>query len=172
MKRPFVQTIHLSIGTAVLMLSASAIAQPAPVTAPAPAAVAVLRKDRVLGPGIYVSDPQRSLRFYRDGLGMKVRMQFGPAERPDTIVGFGDDTTEPSVMLLSDRAGAERRKIEHAHGFDRFVVFVTDIEGVSRRLRELGFAPGDIRLVHGTSLMMMATDPDGYRVEIIGNKPG
>ena len=46
-----------------------------------------------------------------------------------------------------------------------------DTPALAERLRAAGFAASLPREVHGTSMMMMVTDPDGYRVEIIDTKP-
>ena len=148
---------------AVLPLS-GALAQPAA----APAAPAM--QPTIVGPALYVSDMERSLRFYRDALGMTVRIQFGPKDKPDVMIGFGADPSKPCVLLLSDRSPSPR-KIEHPHGFDRFVIMLEDTPALAERLRAAGFAASLPREVHGTSMMMMVTDPDGYRVEIIDTKP-
>lgn len=127
--------------------------------------------NEIVGPGIYVSDVERSLSFYRDILGMTVRMKFGPADRPDAVIGYGTEMTRPSLMLLSDRAGPEPRKIEHGHGYDRLAINVADLRGLEARLREAGYTTSEIREVHGAFLMMIATDPDGYRIELLQALP-
>jgi catechol 2,3-dioxygenase-like lactoylglutathione lyase family enzyme len=126
----------------------------------------------MIGPALYVSDINRSLKFYTDGLGMQVRMKFGPADRPDVVIGYGTDPTQPGLMLLSDRSGAAPRKIEQVHGFDRIAFRMTDLETLAAKLRATGFSPSDIRVVHENYRMMMVSDPDGYRFELIDNKPG
>ena len=40
----------------------------------------------IVAPGYHVADVQRSLKFYRDILGMQVRMQYGPADKPDVVM--------------------------------------------------------------------------------------
>ena len=137
-----------------------------------PPAAASETQGAMVGPALYVTDVSRSLKFYTDGLGMQVRMKFGPADRPDVVIGYGADPTQPGLMLLSDRAGAAPRKIEHVHGFDRIAFRMTDLETLAAKLRAAGFSPSDIRVVHENYRMMMVSDPDGYRFELIDNKPG
>jgi catechol 2,3-dioxygenase-like lactoylglutathione lyase family enzyme len=132
---------------------------------------AVAAANAIVGPGIYVSDIQRSLQFYRDLLGMTVSMKYGPADRPDIVIGFGSDPTQAGLMLLSDRAGSMPRKIEHGHGYDRLAIRLGDLAGTHARLRAAGYTVSDIREVHGMFLMAMANDPDGYKVELLGPKP-
>lgn len=143
-----------------------AMAQPA---LPAPGTAPVMQPT-IVGPALYVSDMARSLRFYRDVLGMTVRIQFGPKDKPDVMIGFGADPSKPCVLLLSDRSPSPR-KIEHPHGFDRFVIMLEDTPALAQKLRAAGFEASLPREVHGTSTMMMVTDPDGYKVEIIDTKP-
>lgn len=155
---------------AAAALGASANAQPAPPPPPAAAAIPV-GQPTIVGPALYVSDMARSLRFYRDALGMTVRFQFGPKDKPDVVIGFGADPMKPSLLLLTDRSVTPPRKVEQAHGFDRVVVMVNDTPALVEKLRAAGFAASLPREVHGTSMMMMVTDPDGYKVEVIDTKP-
>jgi catechol 2,3-dioxygenase-like lactoylglutathione lyase family enzyme len=135
------------------------------------AAVAGTETNAIVGSALYVTDMARSLVFYRDVLGMTVRMQFGPTDRPDVVLGFGDDPGGSSLMLLSDRAGPAPSGIEHGHGYDRFAIRAASLPALQAKLRAAGFKAGEIEEAHGTLLVMMATDPDGYAVELIDSKP-
>jgi catechol 2,3-dioxygenase len=146
------------------LVGTPAMAQGGPTQAP-PAVNAIV------APGYHVADVQKSLKFYRDILGMQVRMQYGPADRPDVVIGFGSDQMQAGVMLLSDRAGPSPRKIEHGHGYSRLAIRLVDLAGTHRRLRAAGYVVSDIRVVHDVFLMAMATDPDGYQVELLGPRP-
>lgn len=138
---------------------------PVAANAQAPAAPAI-SPEGMVGPALYVTDPARSLKFYTEGLGMKLRMRFGPADRPDMVVGFGPNPAEAGIMLITDKSGPIR-PIAHAHGFDRIALRMPDLAGVSARLERLGFKGGEVKVVHGSIRMMMVTDPDGYRIELI-----
>lgn len=120
----------------------------------------------MVGPGLYVSNPERSLKFYTDGLGMVLRMKMGD----DLIVGFGRNMMDAGIMLLQDKS-KKPQKIAHAHGFDRIAWRVDDLQAINARLKAAGFSPGEIRVVHGVVQMMIVTDPDGYRMELIDSKP-
>jgi catechol 2,3-dioxygenase-like lactoylglutathione lyase family enzyme len=152
-----------------LALAASTISAPAHADLAPPAAATTANK--IVGPVLYVTDMARSLKFYRDTLGMTVRSQFGPADRPNTSLGFDADPKQPSLMLLSDRAGPAPRKIEHGHGYDRLALLVSNLRAVQARLRQAGYTTSEIRQIHDVHLMMMATDPDGYKVELIDSQP-
>lgn len=140
--------------------------------------------DSVVGPAFYVSDLERSLKFYRDALGMTVTQQFdatGAAldarERaqsgrlaeggPNTVLTFGADPKSPVIMLLRDNTAGAPRKIEHAHGYARVALRMSNLPAVSARLSAAGFKPSAIRGAHGTHQVMFVTDPDGYTVELV-----
>jgi catechol 2,3-dioxygenase-like lactoylglutathione lyase family enzyme len=154
---------HLFPAAFALALLPAAIAQAQPA---APAHI----QEGMVGPAIYVTDPARSLKFYVDALGLKQRMRFGPADRPDTVVGFGSDPTEAGIMLITDKQGPVRA-VQHGHGFDRIALRLPGLSAVNARLRAAGFQPGEIMTVHGAVSMMMVTDPDGYRIELIDSQP-
>ena len=147
---------------ALAMVPAMAVAEPA-----APPAASL---EGMVGPALYVTDPARSLRFYTEGLGMKLRMRFGTSERPDMVVGFGANPADAGIMLITDKQGPIR-PVQHVHGFDRIALRLPDLAAVSARLRTAGFAAGEIQTVHGSIRMMMVTDPDGYRIELIDSLP-
>lgn len=139
---------------------------------PAPAQPAARGHDAVIGAAIYVSDLQRSLKYYRDTLGMRVMMQFNPPgvadkSRPDTVLNFGGGPGDTMLMLLSDRDPAGPRPIGHSFGFARVVMTMADLDGVNAKLVANGFAPGKVQDAHGTLKVMVLTDPDGYAVEVI-----
>lgn len=161
-KAAFAIAATLALASASMQARAQSAAPPAAVPAIA---------NTIIGPGYYVSDMARSLKFYRDVLGMTVRLQFGPKDKPDVVVGFGPDPSKPSLMLLSDRSGANPRSIQHGHGYSRVAIMVADVRALSDRLKAAGFSPGEVRVVHGTSLMLMVDDPDGYKIEIIDSSP-
>lgn len=149
-------------------LAALAAALPALAQNPTQAPPAI---NAIVAPGYHVADVQKSLKFYRDVLGMQIRMQYGPADKPDVVIGFGSDQMQAGVMLLSDKAGPTPRKITHGHGYSRLAVRLVDLAGVHHRLRAAGYVVSDIRVVHDVFLMAMATDPDGYQVELLGPRP-
>jgi catechol 2,3-dioxygenase-like lactoylglutathione lyase family enzyme len=126
---------------------------------------------KIVGPVLYVSSVEASLKFYRDILGMSERSRFGPADRPNVSLGYGIDPRQPSLMLVSDRTAPTPRKIEHGHGFDRLVLLVEGLPALQQRLRAGGFVTTDARKIYETRMMVMATDPDGYRIELIGSDP-
>lgn len=159
--------IRLAIATLALAC-ASAVSGEAAQTPPAQAAPSA---EGMVGPALYVTDHERSLKFYTEGLGMTVRMRFGPPAKPDMVVGFGRNPLDTGIMLLTDKGATPRGPITHGYGFDRIALRVADLRTINARMQAAGFAPGEIKVVHGAVQMMMLTDPDGYRIELIDSKP-
>jgi catechol 2,3-dioxygenase-like lactoylglutathione lyase family enzyme len=127
--------------------------------------------DGLIGPALFISDVARALKFYRDGLGMKVGIEMGAPARHETILTFGGDPRAPGIILLSDRTAKTPAPIEHGHGYDRVVLRVGDLSAVEARLKRGGFTTTPIRDVAMGYRMMLATDPDGYRLELVETRP-
>lgn len=153
-----------AIAASLLGIAAPAVAE-APVPAPAAPAGALI------GPALHVSDVARALKFYVDGLGMKVGLEMGPPTRHETILTFGGDPRQPGIILLSDKTAKVPPRIAQSNGYDRTVLRIEDLAAVAARLRAAGFAPGEIRDVAMGYRMMMATDADGYRYELVQAAP-
>jgi lactoylglutathione lyase len=157
MKNPAALALILS---SVLLSAGSASAQAPPTAAPL---------GKFVGPMLYVTDMQKSLGFYRDALGMQVRGRFHDPAKPDISLAFGADASQPTIMLLNDKA-ATPRKVEHPHGFERLVLTIYDLDAMLERLRAAGYTPSSVRNVDGVTIMAMVQDPDGYRLELVTAK--
>ena len=133
----------------------------------------------LIGAAINVADLERSLKFYRDTLGMRVMMQFTPPGAParggqkpppDTVLSAGNSPSDAMLMLLSDRNPAGPRAIGHVFGFARVVLRHADLDTLAAKLRANGFSAGEVHRAHDAFRVMMLTDPDGYTVEVIEQK--
>jgi catechol 2,3-dioxygenase-like lactoylglutathione lyase family enzyme len=100
-------------------------------------------------------------------MGATALLHMGLAHARETMLGFGKDRSQPGIILLSDETGAEPRPIEHAHGFERLVIRVANLSATVAQLRAAGFTAGDVRDVARGYRMSMATDPDGYKLELV-----
>ena len=121
----------------------------------------------LLGPALFVRDVQRSLAFYVTGLGMKVAIEMGPPQHRETILNFGGDPRSAGLILLSDQTATSPSPIEHGHGFDRVILRIANLGATEARLKAGGFATTPIRDVAQGYRMMTATDPDGYKLELV-----
>lgn len=124
----------------------------------------------LIGPALHVSDLPRALRFYTEGLGMRVQVQMGPPERRETILGFGGAPGAAGIVLLNDATAAPPVQIVQSNGFARLILRVSGLPVLVARLRQLGFTASDVRETgHGYG-MVMATDPDGYSLELVESR--
>ena len=152
----------------VLLLATALVSAPALADdSPAADAGAVA----MMGPVINVGSRDRSVAFYTKGLGMAVQMDMGADKRHETMLGFASDRTRPGLILLSDLTAKSPPRFTHGNAFERIVLRVRNINGVVARLKSLGYQAGDVRDVAMGYRMAMATDPDGYRLELVESSP-
>jgi lactoylglutathione lyase len=126
------------------------------------------RRPRLLHTMIRVRDIDASLRFYVDGLGMKLlnRYDFEQGRFSILFVGFGD-YDEGGVIELTWNWDADG--YTHGSGYGHVSVGAPDIHETVRRLEGVG---ADITVrpkpqAPGAPLLAFANDPDGYAVELI-----
>ncbi len=122
---------------------------------------------------IRVSDLDRSVAFYRDGLGMQElrREDYPSGQFTLAFLGYGDES-QGSVIELTFNYGASA--YTHGTGFGHIAVGVADIYGACERLASMGVkilrAPG--QMTHTATngqrdVIAFIEDPDGYRIELI-----
>ncbi|WP_310531938.1 VOC family protein [Novosphingobium sp.] len=156
------------IGARAFLLAAALISAPALAgDTPASEAGAVA----VMGPMINVGSRDRSVAFYTKGLSMVVQMDMGSDKRHETMLGFAADRTRPGIILLSDLTAKAPASFTHGNAFERIVLRVKNIDGVVARLKSLGYQAGNVRDVAMGYRMAMATDPDGYKLELVESPP-
>ena len=115
-----------------------------------------------------VRDLDASLRFYCDGLGMKLlrRQEYPGGEFTLAFVGYGDESETAVLELTHNWDG---RAYEIGSGFGHVAVGVDGIHAVCEALRAKGVRvtrePGPMK--HGTTVIAFVEDPDGYKVELI-----
>lgn len=136
--------------------------------------------------GLIARDIERSLRFYRDGIGLEVLSDHAVLEG-DWPGVFGVRSTRARSISLGDRndpSGGVLELLDFEGGSDQapplaaptngflLVSFLgVDIDVLLGRLRKLGVEPvGRIEGRSPTAVFDMATvrDPDGVLVELVG----
>ena len=116
---------------------------------------------------LWVSDVQRSVRFYCDVLGFEARMM-GTRAAFLKIPGSPDD----HHLGLFEQAGAGRpdERVARMYHSAWEVGELTDLTRARQRLVEAGSLVGSSD--HGVSLSLYAKDPDGLEFEIFWTVPG
>ena len=123
---------------------------------------------RLLHTMLRVRDLDASLRFYCEGLGMKLlrRKDYPGGEFTLAFVGYGDESETAVLELTHNWDG---RSYEIGTGFGHVAIGVDGIRGVCEALRARGVRitrePGPMK--HGTTVIAFVEDPDGYKVELI-----
>ena len=116
---------------------------------------------------LWVSDVERSVRFYRDVLGFEVKSQ-SPRGAFLRIPGSADD----HHLGLFEQTGAAppSERVARMYHSAWEVAEITDLVRARQRLIEAGALVGSSD--HGVSLSLYAKDPDGLEFEIFWTVPG
>lgn len=126
---------------------------------------------RILHTMIRSGNLDRSIDFYTNVLDMKLlrRKDYPEGKFTLAFVGYGDESSQ-AVIELTYNWGVE--SYEMGTGFGHIAIEVNDVyaacDEIRRRggtvIREAGPMKG------GTSVIAFVSDPDGYRIELIGSK--
>ena len=116
---------------------------------------------------LWVSNVDRSVRFYQDVLGFEVKRRY-PNAAFMKIAGSDDDHN----LGLFEQPGISRPEEHTARMYHSAweVGEITDLVRARLKLAEAGSLVGQSD--HGTSLSLYAKDPDGLEFEIFWTVPG
>ena len=116
---------------------------------------------------LWVSNVERSVRFYHDVLGFEVKTRY-PRAAFLKIPGSPDD----HHLGLFEQTGAPRpdERVARMYHSAWEVGEITDLVSARQRLIEAGALVGSSD--HGVSLSLYAKDPDGLEFEIFWTVPG
>jgi catechol 2,3-dioxygenase-like lactoylglutathione lyase family enzyme len=134
--------------------------------------------------GLCVSDLERSLRFYRDGLGFelvashRIGDEFGPllelegVELESRMLSRDGVTIELLGFVSPDPTGDGERRPMNRLGLTHLSLRVDDVEAVAAVIEELG---GSVVRATRTTMdfpaarldFLYCTDPDGVRIELM-----
>ena len=133
--------------------------------------------------GIWCRDLDRSLAFYRDGIGLSVisRNEF----EADMDALFDAPSQRLRSVFLGDRRRPDAGTVELVHLDEApddvperrpapgvlFVAFMVDVAAAVARLEQLGMARDLRRIEVPVGNIATVVDPDGVRVELIDTEP-
>ncbi|MEE9494281.1 MAG: lactoylglutathione lyase [Gammaproteobacteria bacterium] len=126
---------------------------------------------RLLHTMLRVGDLQKSIDFYTDVLGMKLLRQKDYPEGKFTLafVGYGDESANSVIELTHNW---ESDSYAMGSGFGHIALEVADVYQATEAIRKQG---GKILrdagpMNAGTTIIAFVEDPDGYQIELLGEK--
>ncbi|HRJ51556.1 MAG TPA: lactoylglutathione lyase [Candidatus Thiothrix moscowensis] len=126
---------------------------------------------RILHTMLRVGDLERSIAFYTNVLGMQLlrRKDYPAGEFTLAFIGYGNET-ENTVLELTYNWGVD--KYELGTAFGHIALEVPDVYAACEKMRAAG---GKIireagPMNAGTTIIAFLEDPDGYQIELIGEK--
>lgn len=122
---------------------------------------------RLIGAALNVADLDAEVKFYTQGLGMKVATTLDLGAKTETILKFDDDPAKPSILLMHDKDPAKAKALVQGTAFSRLVVGVQDVAAVAARLTALGYKPGAVRDATQGARILFVTDPAGFVLELV-----
>ena len=117
---------------------------------------------------IRVSDLDQSIAFYSDVLGMSlIRKKDYPSGRFTlAFLGYGPESEQTALELTYNW---DTDSYDIGSGYGHIAIGVADIYATCADIREKGGhitrEPGPMK--HGTTVLAFATDPDGYKIELL-----
>ena len=126
---------------------------------------------RILHTMLRVGDLERSIAFYTNVLGMQLlrRKDYSAGEFTLAFIGYGDETDQ-TVLELTYNWGVD--KYELGTAFGHIALEVPDVFAACDKMRAAGGKlireAGPMNA--GTTIIAFLEDPDGYQIELIGEK--
>jgi len=126
---------------------------------------------RLLHTMLRVTDLQKSISFYTEVLGMKLlrRKDFPDGKFTLAFLGYGNEA-ENTVLELTHNWETDSYDMGNAYG--HIAIEVEDVYAACERIKVKG---GQIvreagPMNHGSTVLAFARDPDGYMIELLGQK--
>lgn len=115
---------------------------------------------------IRVTDLERSIRFYCDGLGFQVVSQTEHPEEKFTLTFLQSQPNDPYLELTYNW---DTHSYERGNAYGHVAYRVKSIDEIQERLKKKGYdlswGPGTTP--SGKGKMAFVDDPDGYEIELL-----
>lgn len=124
---------------------------------------------RLLHTMLRVGNMDRSIQFYTDILGMKLlrKKDFPGGSFTLAFLGYGEES-DSTVLELTHNWDTESYQLGDAYG--HIAIGVDDVYKTCEQVKEKG---GKVvreagPMLHGSTVLAFVEDPDGYKIELIG----
>ena len=126
---------------------------------------------RILHTMLRVGDLDRSIAFYTDVLGMRLlrRKDYPEGRFTLAFVSYQDESEGAAIELTHNW---DTPQYDLGNGYGHVALAVDDVYAACDRIREKGGRitrePGPMK--HGSTILAFVEDPDGYKIELLGEK--
>jgi len=121
---------------------------------------------KILHTCIRVKDLEKSLKFYKEALGLIETRRKDFPENKFTLVFLSDKDKNIEIELTYNYD--QEKPYEIGNGFSHIAVGVEDLEASRERHMEMGYQVTKLMGLPGTPpRFYFITDPDGYEIEVI-----
>lgn len=115
---------------------------------------------------IRIMNLEKSLKFYRDALGLIETRRKDFPNHGFTLVYLSDETCGYEIELTYNYN--PEKPYELGNGFSHTAIGVIDLEGERQKHIDLGYEVTKLKGLPGENpKYYFVTDPDGYKVEVI-----
>ena len=116
-----------------------------------------------------ILDPQKSVDFYVDALGMKKVGEMHFSDASNYFFAFAEDAEAPMLELTHNHD--RREPYDPGDGYSHVAFIVDDLEATVAKLKERGvevaLEPKTMTVEGHDYRIAFVKDPDGYRIELI-----
>jgi lactoylglutathione lyase len=126
---------------------------------------------RILHTMLRVGDLDRSIAFYTDVLGMRLlrRKDYPEGRFTLAFVSYQDEADGAAIELTHNW---DTQHYDIGNGYGHVALAVDDVYAACDRIRAKGGRitrePGPMK--HGNTVLAFVEDPDGYKIELLGEK--
>ncbi len=126
---------------------------------------------RILHTMLRVGDLDRSIAFYTEVLGMRLlrRKDYPEGRFTLAFVSYQDESEGAAIELTHNW---DTQQYDLGNGYGHVALAVNDVYAACDRIREKGGKitrePGPMK--HGSTILAFVEDPDGYKIELLGEK--
>lgn len=117
---------------------------------------------------IRIMDLEKSMRFYKDVLGLVETRRMDYPDYKFSLVYLSNEEGGYEIELTYNYD--QEKPYEMGNGFSHIAIGVDDVEAERERYLELGYEVTPLKGLPGQKPhYFFVTDPDGYKVEVIKN---